>query len=51
MNIVLYGMKSCGKSTIGKGLAKAQGDAFIDTDCLIEEVYKIQRKKNNQKPT
>lgn len=36
-NIVLTGMPSCGKSTIGKELARNLNKEFIDTDALIEE--------------
>ena len=36
-NIVLIGMPSCGKSTVGKMLAKALDREFIDTDNLIAE--------------
>lgn len=35
--IVLIGMPSCGKSTVGVLLAKAAGLRFIDTDLLIQE--------------
>lgn len=36
-NIVLIGMPSCGKSTIGKILARRLKKSFIDTDKLIEQ--------------
>ncbi|NLJ16829.1 MAG: shikimate kinase [Clostridiales bacterium] len=36
-NIVLIGMPSSGKSTIGVVLAKALGKKFIDTDLVIQE--------------
>lgn len=36
-NIVLIGMPSCGKSTVGKIIAERLGREFIDTDALIEE--------------
>ena len=37
VNIVLLGMPSAGKTTVGKALAKLSGKAFIDTDQLIVE--------------
>ncbi len=36
-NIVLIGMPSCGKSTIGKMVAEKLGRDFIDTDAVIEQ--------------
>ena len=36
-NVVLIGMPGCGKSTIGRALARRQGKAFLDLDRLIEE--------------
>ena len=38
-NIVLVGMPSCGKSTIGRIISKNLGREFIDTDSLIVEKY------------
>lgn len=35
--VFLIGMPGCGKSTIGKALAKATGRKFIDTDVLISK--------------
>jgi len=36
-NIVLIGMPGCGKTTIGKRLARRLDREFIDMDCSIEE--------------
>ena len=48
MNIVLFGFKGCGKSTLGKQAAKKLDRAFIDTDLLIEDVYQIaQNRRRN----
>lgn len=36
-NVILIGMPSCGKSTIGVVLAKALGYRFVDSDLIIQE--------------
>lgn len=36
MNIVLCGFMGCGKSTVGKILARRLGMSFADTDSLVE---------------
>lgn len=37
MSIILIGMPSCGKSTLGVLLAKKLGYRFVDSDLLIQE--------------
>ncbi|MCX6957312.1 MAG: shikimate kinase [Verrucomicrobiae bacterium] len=37
MNIVLIGLKSCGKTSVGRALAAKLGIFFVDTDELIME--------------
>ncbi len=52
-NIILVGMPGCGKTTIGKALAKRFNREFVDTDDLIEkeagktipEIFKEQGEK------
>ncbi len=41
LNIVLIGMPTCGKSTIGKFLSEDIDREFIDTDSIIEEKEKM----------
>lgn len=36
-NMILIGMPSCGKSTVGVVLAKALGYSFVDSDLVIQE--------------
>jgi len=36
-NVILVGMPGCGKSTVGKMLAKRMGRPFFDTDALVTE--------------
>lgn len=36
MNVVLIGMKGCGKSTVGAALARRWNCQFFDTDTMIE---------------
>lgn len=38
-NIVLIGMPSCGKTTVGKIIAENTGREFFDTDSIIEKNY------------
>ena len=39
MNIVLIGMKHCGKSTLGEALARRWACPFHDVDAMIEATY------------
>ena len=36
-NVILIGMPGCGKTTVGKALAKRMGRPFLDADTVIEE--------------
>lgn len=42
-NIVLIGMKACGKSTVGKLLSQKLGIVFIELDQEIEKVHLINK--------
>jgi len=35
MNLILFGFKSCGKTTLGQRVAKQLGRPFLDTDQLL----------------
>jgi shikimate kinase len=39
MNLIFFGFKNCGKTTLGKKLAHRLNLPFIDTDYLIEQHY------------
>ncbi len=39
MNLILFGLKGCGKTTSGQAIAKKIRENFIDTDHLIEKLY------------
>jgi shikimate kinase len=39
MNLILFGFKACGKTTLGKKLAQKLERPFVDTDVLIEQLY------------
>ncbi len=52
-NIILIGMPTCGKSTIGKIISQKLNKEFVDTDSLIEKEIKMEikdflRKDNEQ---
>lgn len=40
-NVILIGMPTCGKTTIGKILSEILGKTFVDTDVEIEKVIKM----------
>ena len=53
MSIILIGMPSCGKSTLGVLLAKKLGYRFVDCDLLIQEregklLHEIIEEKGNE---
>ncbi len=37
LNIYLVGMMGCGKSTVGRALARELGYGFLDTDAVVEQ--------------
>jgi shikimate kinase len=39
VNLILFGFKSCGKTTIGKQLAVRMNRPFFDTDSLLEQLH------------
>ncbi|MDP1834804.1 MAG: shikimate kinase [Chlamydiales bacterium] len=39
MNLVLFGFKTCGKTTTGKLVAKKLNKTFVDVDTIIEDLY------------
>ncbi|MEK7339127.1 MAG: shikimate kinase [Candidatus Rhabdochlamydia sp.] len=41
MNLILYGFKSCGKTTLGQNFANSMNCTFYDTDNLVESLYQI----------
>lgn len=49
-NVILIGMPGCGKTTVGKALAKLTGRPFVDCDeeivkqtgCTIPEIFRVQ---------
>ncbi|HEV2659611.1 MAG TPA: shikimate kinase [Ktedonobacteraceae bacterium] len=43
MRIILIGMKGCGKSTLGKRLARRLALPFIDSDTEIEQTHRQER--------
>ena len=47
MNLILFGFKYCGKTTLGKATAEKLGRPFIDTDRLIEERYARETKQHS----
>ena len=48
-NIILCGFMGCGKSTVGKQLAKITGRNYVDMDICIEKKAYEQLSEQNQK--
>ena len=46
MNTILIGMKACGKSTVGRLLAKKLKIKFLELDQEIEKVHLLNKKDN-----
>ena len=44
-NIILIGMKACGKSTVGKILAQKLGIDFVELDIEIEKAHLLSKKE------
>ena len=45
-NIILIGMKACGKSTVGKILAQKLGIDFVELDIEIEKAHLLSKKES-----
>jgi len=45
MNIILYGFKNSGKTTVAVGIAKKLGVKLIDLDRLVEKLYFLKTNK------
>ncbi len=39
MNLILFGFKSCGKTTLGKMIAEQLNRPFLDTDRMVEYLH------------
>lgn len=39
MNLILFGFKSCGKTTLGKMIAVRMDRPFFDTDTMLEQLH------------
>jgi shikimate kinase len=39
VNLILFGFKSCGKTTLGKMIAIRMDRQFLDTDDMVEQLY------------
>jgi shikimate kinase len=39
MNLILFGFKSCGKTTLGKMIALRMNRLFLDTDSMLQQLY------------
>lgn len=45
MNIIIFGFKHCGKTSLGQAVAEKLDREFVDVDYLIENAYYLKNKR------